>query len=587
MRDRIFRWLTVTAAALAVGVFVAQGCLFIANNSETYDEGLDITAGYADLVRRDFRLSEEHPPVLKELMALVVYLRFRLPFTPNPEFWAEDKYEWAVGQDFLYHSGVPALEILAWARGCNLALGTLLVVLVGWWAYRLWGEWAAVTALWLAALNPNLVAHSALATTDVGATLLMFVTLYLLWEYLERPRGWLLTATGIALGLALAAKYSALVLPGLMGVLVGLHLFAGGTFALPGETTAGAGRPWGVRLRSALRPTARILVWAVLALLAPYFVYQARSWVRGLRHHFIHEQYGHAAFFLGHYSRHGWRLYFPVAILLKTPLGSLVLIAAALLFWRRGTPLRGREAAFLLLFPAVFLAAATQSPINIGVRLVLPVFPFLMVAASRIVTVPFGPGASGRYATAGLVAGLLGWTAFSSLPITPHQLAYFNELAGGPAEGYRYLSDSNIDWGQDLIGLKRYLDGQGVSIIYFSYFGAPSPANYGIRFQALPDPRQPPPADFVPEGATRELLAISVVNLQGVYFAEGQDRYHWLFQREPVAKIGYSIFVYDITHDADAHRRLAGLYARDGYPEAAALERQKVQKLGGPARGAG
>ena len=113
MQYRLLPGMAVTAGALAVGLFVAQGWVFIENNSGTYDEAIDITAGYAALMRQDFRLGEEHPPVVKELMALAVYLRFRLPFEPNPEHWANEKYEWIVGQEFVYKSPVPAADIPA------------------------------------------------------------------------------------------------------------------------------------------------------------------------------------------------------------------------------------------------------------------------------------------------------------------------------------------------------------------------------------------------------------------------------------------------------------------------------------------
>ena len=257
----------------------------------------------------------------------------------------------------------------------------------------------------------------------------------------------------------------------------------------------------------------------------------------------------------GRYAYEGWWYYFPLAFLIKTPLGSLLLIGAALLVFRASRTEEWRAALFLLGPVVVIFAAMTQSKVNIGVRHILPVYPLLFVFASRLATLHFRRGWLGL-----LLLGVpLVMTALSSLKVAPHQLAYFNEIVGGPEEGYRYLSDSNLDWGQDLKGLKRYMEREGLAMIYLSYSGSVPPTCYGIHYQPAPAPWEwQHSADVLPHGR-REVLAISVTNLQGVSFAE-QDLYRWLYSRTPVAKIGYSIFVYDLTGDADAHVQLARLY---------------------------
>ena len=158
------------------------------------------------------------------------------------------------------------------------------------------------------------------------------------------------------------------------------------------------------------------------------------------------------------------------------------------------------------------------------------------------------------------------FTAISSLRVAPHQLAYFNELVGGPEEGYRYLSDSNLDWGQDLEGLKAYIDKNNLPMIYLSYFGTAPPSYYGIRYQYVPGAwplEWPPPADKVPATAPRKILAISVYNLQDVSTAY-YPLFRWLWTRQPIAKIGYSIFVYDLTEDREGLAKLEESYAKAG-----------------------
>jgi hypothetical protein len=179
-----------------------------------------------------------------------------------------------------------------------------------------------------------------------------------------------------------------------------------------------------------------------------------------------------------------------------------------------------------------------------------------------------------------LVCLLVLATALSSLRTSPYPLSYFNELAGGPENGIRYLSDSNLDWGQGLRGLKAYLERHDLSWIYLSYFGNAPPEYYGIRYQPLPLARARSSAryDALPPGLPREVLAISVTNLQGVYSPD-PERYSWLLKRTPAARIAYSIFVYDLTGDADAHLQLARIYQRTGFRDLAAAEARKVLLL--------
>ena len=159
----------------------------------------------------------------------------------------------------------------------------------------------------------------------------------------------------------------------------------------------------------------------------------------------------------------------------------------------------------------------------------------------------------------------LTWTSISSLRIAPHQLAYFNESVGGPEQGYRYLSDSNLDWGQDLKALKAYVDKEKLPIIYLSYFGTAPPSYYRIRYQdvASKGTLGPPPPEKVPADAPRKILAISAYNLQDVS-SPHDPLFRWLWKREPVAKIGYSIFIYDLTDDREGLRKLENNYLTRG-----------------------
>jgi hypothetical protein len=261
---------------------------------------------------------------------------------------------------------------------------------------------------------------------------------------------------------------------------------------------------------------------------------------------------------------------------MKTPLGSLVLILASVQIALLGKPWCWRDALFLLLPPALWFAAFAFARINMGLRHVLPIYPFLFVVAGGAVKLPLRR----RWLAVAALGTPVAATAVSALRIAPHQLAYFNELAGGPEEGYRCLAECNLDWGQELKGLRAYLEREGLPSIYLAYWDNAPAAAYGIRYQYLPalGLKGPPPTDVLPEEPERELLAIGTDCLQGVHWTD-HERYRWLYERRPIAVIGYSLFVYDLTHDADAHAHLARIYADRGRQDLAARELRRVLAL--------
>ncbi|HEU5181963.1 MAG TPA: glycosyltransferase family 39 protein, partial [Candidatus Polarisedimenticolia bacterium] len=445
---------------------------------------------------------------------------------------------------------------------------------------RLWGAWAGVLAAALAAFEPNLVANASLVTTDVGAALFIFLTLYFLWEYSRAPAWGKLLGAGASMGLALASKYSTVILlPIAAAVILASVLFCGGDFGLPirRDRRATSSSPAAtVALGRTIPFFLAILAIAAVILPGVYFFQGYSTWWDGLRRVLAHQEGGHKAFFLGEYSTEGWLLYFPVAFAIKTPVPTLLLIAATLSLARRGEKLSRREVVFLLLPVILLFLAAMQGRINIGVRHILPVYPLLFVLAGRLATLRVSPA----WKKGLVLGGSAALTAISSLAVAPHQLAYFNELVGGPTAGPRYLSDSNIDWGQDLKGLKAYMDREGLPMIYLAYFGNSPPAALGIRSQYAPAFGQldRPGIDVLPEGSAREVLAISVCALQSVHLQD-KDLYAWLAGRRPVARIGYSIYVYDLTGDAAAHLGLARTYLRAGPRELAVPELEKVLKI--------
>lgn len=558
----------ITLSLALLFLFMAQAVVFVHANSQTYDEAAYLAAGYAHL-RGDFTWMPEHPPLIKELCALPVAVRYALPF---PAGMTEDgnRRLWIAGQQFLHAAPVPATDILALARLLNVFLGLLLVALVGWWSYRRWGLTGGLTGLALAAFEPNFIAHSGLVTTDVGVTLFGFASIYCLWEYVQRPRWFLVLLAGLLLGLAVVSKFSGLLTIVIM-VPILLLTVADGSLRFPVGSRWLAGRTPVQRLLMAAALLGIIVLTAALVIPPVYRFQGYSSWLQGIS--FQSSRTGQQpAYLLGELSTRGWLGYFVIAFLLKTPLGTLTLLAASLLAVRCGTRLQRADVEFLLLPAFIILAAISWTRVDLGLRYVLPMYPFLLVTAARLGTLrpPIG------WLTPLLVAA----TAISALAQAPQQLAYFQELCGGPSQGYRYLSDSNLDWGQDLLRLRAWQEAEGNPTIYLSCFGTAPPESYGVIYQLVPPTQVPVPTStttMVPEEG-RQLFAISVVPWQGLYLPD-PERFRWLRERTPVARPGHSMFIYDLTEDADAHWQLARIYRKTGHDDLARTELRKVQRL--------
>jgi 4-amino-4-deoxy-L-arabinose transferase-like glycosyltransferase len=547
-------WLAIFAVAGLVVCFLVQARFFLSANSQTYDEAVHIAAGHRYLTLGDFQFNREHPPLTKLLSAFPAYVLFALP--NETSLAARD--QWSAGSKYLYESGEPANRLLTAGRLSSIFLGASTIIIVARWSWRLWGPGGAVFSAALLAFDPNVLAHSCLATTDMGATFFFCLTLYQSWSHACHPRwsSWLIT--GAAMGAALASKFSTVVLLPAMGIISLAYPLMTGRTLLPVRQFS---EPLGGRQHIVVQSLAYyggLLIAAELTLWACYLCGDVTIWLDGVADQWWHQQQGHPAFLLGSYSDSGWPYYFLAAVIAKAPLGTLLALVLLTMNLRDRSHWQ-RETALVLAVPLLlFTIAACCARTNIGLRHVLPVYVLMFVALGSLARLT----CRRAFQQGGILCAILAVsTAAESLSVAPHQLSFFNKAVGGPPAGHRYLSDSNLDWGQDLEGLSAWLRQRGNPVIYLSYFGTAPPSYFGIRYQPLPGfGNSPPVKSFeVPLDAKQELLAISEVNLQGVYF-ENHELYAWLRQRTPIAQIGYSIMIYDITHDVDAHLRLARLY---------------------------
>lgn len=538
------------SAGILLAAFLSLTVAATRQKSMVTDEMVTFLPGYAYLRTGDFRLTFEHPPLSKYIAAVpLLFLNPDLPL--DHPAWREANAP-VLGSYFIYHNRVDAGRIIFWGRMGIVACGFLLGILVYLWAARLFGGPAGLMALFLFCFSPDMLAHAGLATSDMAAACFIFLAVFSLWRFCRCPGRRRLLTVAACLALAQLSKFSALLLFPIYVILYGAaylspHAFPALRLFAQGDRPPRS--PAARFLRAAVPLTvifccAAVMIWAAygfetapLSSLAGGLPTRlldlpcpAPSFVRGVLFQVRHAAEGHPAFLMGRYSTTGWWYYFPVAFLIKTPLPALILLAlAVILFKKIHAPYR--DELFIAIPPLLFFLSCMLGHINIGVRYILPVYPFLFVFTSRLAALDF----TGRRLLRACLLLLCAWYLASALWIFPHYLAYFNELVGGPRQGYRYLVDSNLDWGQDVKGLKRYMEQHRIPKVWACGLYEDVLRYHGIDYALLPADGR----------GVSGYVAVSAMDLQCVR-QKDKHALDWLKRRESVAAIGYSIFVYQI-----------------------------------------
>jgi 4-amino-4-deoxy-L-arabinose transferase-like glycosyltransferase len=526
---------------LLVVLYLAQCTWFIRTQSLTYDEPVHIAEGMDAWRDGRFEQYNDHPPLARLWCALpLLDHKWQVDIEKLPESFRVSRI-------------TPDPISLAWrARAMNVLLGFLLAWLVWRVAERLFSRVAANFALALFVFSPSMVAHFSIATTDGAATLLIFATTWTLACWRRDP-GWKNTV-GLALlsGLMLLAKFSTAP----MFVLVLLWMIALVSIKQSPH-----------RIRLGLQKTATFLVLTFLIVWAGYFFHVSRltvrdgtltatfpnwsapivkpahgrnysvlvpagEYVEGFRELVRHNRQGQPAFFLGQASSHGgWKLYYPIVILLKWPTTVLVLalIGLALAARRiaRQIPVP-RDLWIMASFPALYLAMAIFAHFNLGERHVLPLYPFAIMFAAAV----WEGGAIRGFAKL-LLIGLALMNAADAMRFAPGYLSYFTPFVR-PADSYLLLSDSNLDWGQGLLALKAYQDEHPDERIALSYFGSVDPKEYGIQASAFDGNKN-----------ISGTVVVSATNLSGQYLSD-PEKYRWLLQLKPVAILDHSLYIFKV-----------------------------------------
>jgi len=435
-------------------------------------------------------------------------------------------------------SRVPFIVLTCW--------GAALLYL---WALEAAGPLAALLAVALYTLSPTMLAYGPLAHSDITVSIFFLQTAYTLWRWLERPGTGRLVACGLSLGLALAAKVSALLLLPAIGIVLAIH-------AVRRRVDAAAGTGGVAALSSGL--AGAWITWTAMLVPAVFVVWLSYggsfassegiggrfadvtlpAYLHSLLFDVGANAHGRVLYFFGQYSEQGWWYFFPVVFAVKTPIATLLLLGLALATRRRGL---GSLYGVVATVTAVYVAVACfWLRVPLGLRYVLPVIPLMhLLIAVRLVP------ATEQWRRIAVAAGVV-WLAGTGLLAHPHYISYANALVGGSAGAHRYIVESNLDWGQDLPALARYLDERGNPPVQMAYFGPEDPAHYGIQYTRLD--RCKPATGLVAISAT---IARRVYAPWNPFRSAPEGCYDWLLRHDPVAQPGNSILVYDVPEQVD------------------------------------
>jgi hypothetical protein len=664
----------IAAVAALLVLYYVMAVSAVSRKSMTFDEMAHLTGGYTYWAFNDYRLHPENGNWPQRLGALPALLgRASFPTLQQPAWTRSDVY--AIGDQFLYSSGNDAATLLGRGRALMALLGVVLGALVYAWSRRITSPLGAWVSLILFVFSPTLLAHDALVTSDMAAALFFTAAVGGMWVALHRVTPVTVVGGAMLLAGAFLSKLSAPILVPVAIVMLLLRL-VGGRPLLAGVRSTHVEYDSRMHQIAVLGATAAVFAVVTWALIWASFGFRYTAFAAATtgkdaflgqvtqqagtvgwflttaRHfHLLPEAYLYgsgltvqfaserAAFLNGRFGTTGWWWYFPYAFLVKTTIPALLLGAlgaiAVAVRWKKAD-LYGLTP--LLSLIVVYWIFALTTHLNIGHRHLLPVYPALCILAGAAAywiepllqrtAAPRkgrerrrqGARAGSRAAGSGwrpvLGVGalvLLAWHVVESVNIRPSYLAYFNQLAGGPSQGYKHLADSSLDWGQDLPALKRWLDEEGLqhvgsSNVYLSYFGTARPEYYGIqatRLAGFIDSRPPqPPAPltggvycvsatmldvigrmfYKPEdesdyqAAMKNLIAFARASENerdwaALLHRTGEQYWPQLFiafdrlrtgrliaflrHREPDAMAGYSILIYRLT-DADVSLALNG-----------------------------
>jgi hypothetical protein len=561
----------IACVALILGLHFAMAVGSKRGESTTSDELVHVTGGFTYWAYDDYRLHPENGNLPQRWAALPAWIGGAKFPALDQEYWRKSD-AWVMGHEFFYETGEDHFPRLMAARAMIALLSVATGVLVFWWSRRLFGTSGAFVSLLFFAFSPSFLSHGGYATSDVCMAFFMLASMGAWWRHLNTPGRGPFVLSAVVFGLACVAKFSAVLLLPMMAICALVHIaarrgragrvllsaaghalvafaiiwaFYGFRYsafnpALPAAD--GFIEPWPVMYANTGRIGQVIHFLACIRALPEAFLYGAA--------YVVQTSQMRGAFLNGEYSTTGWPSFFIWTFALKSTLPFIA--ASGWSIWlairertRLGCSLGGRLEGFLPLTPllslfTVYWVFSLQSHLNIGERHLLPVYPVLFILTGAL-----GKWFRPLHWRAFIVAGLIAWHIAESARIAPHYLAYFNELLGGPSEGHHHLVDSSLDWGQDLPGLKAWLDlnKRPDETAYLAYFGTGNPRYYRIPAKELAyingfhedEPYIPLGPGLYCIGAT--MLEQVYSSVRGPWTRELEKEYQFLRTYEPMFQV--------------------------------------------------
>lgn len=425
---------------------------------------------------------------------------------------------------------VESIEIAGRAQASLLTI--LLVAVAYRWGKDMGGSKVGLLAVTLLAFEPNLLAHGRIATNDVGLTALGTLTLFIGWRWWRRPSWSLTLLMSLLVTATLLAKASGVFYAAAFGLGI----------LLAGVLTHKEKKFWYkfgsiVAFSFLWLWAAYGFSWGPLTPDTPISVPAFQHWKALFTQN---EKAGERFVFAFGMRRHGhWWWYFPLAFVIKSPVPLLILLVGAITLWLRTRLKSGIYAVIPSIFALLYGGVAVGFGMNIGYRHLLPILPFLVLFISKTVM----PTRKDRWRYL-LIGLLITWQILGTLRVTPNEITYFNEFVGGPKHGYRYLVDSNLDWGQSYKALKDWLNRHPGDRPKMAYFTLIPPEAYGIDYTAIaPTPGGEPITPTYRPAPGRYVISPNF--LQGI-FGPHDEVYSWFLNFEPTAKVGNALFVYDV-----------------------------------------